>query len=81
MPRSVRVGIALVALAGPDTAGVTVVEDVDGVYASWMDQLRADVVLVRPDFHVYGAGCSDQAAELAAGFLTRLGALQPLAVS
>ena len=69
-------GITLVALAGPDTAGVTVIEDVDGVYGSWLDELAADVVLARPDFHVYGTAGGD-ATELATGFLTRLGGLKP----
>ena len=69
-----------VALAGPDTAGVTVVEDVEGVYGSWLDELAADVVLVRPDFHVYGTAGADYAAELATGFLARLAGLKPVAI-
>jgi hypothetical protein len=73
-------GITLVALAGPETSGVTVVEDVDGVYGSWLDELAADVVLVRPVFHIYGAGNSDEATELATGFLTRLGGLEPVSI-
>ena len=75
-----ELGITLVGLAGPETTGVTVVEDVDGIYASWFDELAADVVLVRPDFHVYGAGGSDEAPELATRFLTRLGGLKPVAI-
>ena len=71
-------GVDLVALEGPDAAGVTVVEDLDGTYTSWLEELGADVILVRPDFHLYGAGSNDQAAELATGFLTRAAALQPL---
>jgi 3-(3-hydroxy-phenyl)propionate hydroxylase len=73
-------GITLVALAGPETTGVTVFEDVDGIYASWLDELTADVVLVRPDFHVYGAGSSEEASDLATGFLSCLGGLKPVAV-
>jgi 3-(3-hydroxy-phenyl)propionate hydroxylase len=73
-------GITLVALAGSDTAGVTVVDDVDGVYGSWLDELAADAVLVRPDFHVYGTAQGDDATELATGFLTRLGGLKPVSV-
>ncbi|GAA5063765.1 3-(3-hydroxy-phenyl)propionate hydroxylase [Thermocatellispora tengchongensis] len=69
-------GIDLVALSGPDVPEVTVAEDVDGVYASWLDGLAADAVLVRPDFHLYGAG--RDATELATGFLTRLDAPEPV---
>ena len=39
------------------------------------------MILVRPDFHLYGACSSDEAAELASGFLTRLGALESAAIS
>jgi 2-polyprenyl-6-methoxyphenol hydroxylase-like FAD-dependent oxidoreductase len=67
-----ELGIDLVALSGERTSGVTVVDDVDGTYESWLDGLRADVVLVRPDFHVYAAGTSEQVSELAEGFLRRL---------
>jgi 3-(3-hydroxy-phenyl)propionate hydroxylase len=62
-----------VALAGPDSPSTAVIEDVDGVYTSWLDELDADVVLVRPDFHLYGTAHRDAAAELATGFLSRLG--------
>ena len=47
-------GIDLVALGGAESAGVTVVDDVDLTYTRWLDDQDADVVLVRPDFHVYG---------------------------
>ena len=40
-------GIALAALAGHETTGVTAIQDVDGVYGTWLDELGADVVLVR----------------------------------
>ncbi|WP_155129324.1 hypothetical protein [[Actinomadura] parvosata] len=72
-----ELGVDLVALSGPELPGVTVVEDVDGVYGAWLDTLAAGAVLVRPDFHLYGAG--DAAAELATGFLARLGAPAPAA--
>lgn len=77
VPESVRRSLAdlridLVALSGPDTPGVTVVADLDRTYEAWLDELGADVVLVRPDFHLFGAG--GDAPDLAIGFLDRLGA-------
>ncbi|NJP98807.1 hypothetical protein HCN51_56915 [Nonomuraea sp. FMUSA5-5] len=72
-----ELGVDLVALSGPEPPRVTVVEDVDGVDGAWLDTLAAGAVLVRPDFHLYGAG--DAAAELATGFLARLGAPAPAA--
>jgi hypothetical protein len=36
------------------------------------------VILVRPDFHLYGAGRADQAGQLAAGFVAALGAPAPV---
>jgi hypothetical protein len=38
------------------TAGWT---DVDGKYCQWFDALDARVVLVRPDFHVFGTSTGD----------------------
>jgi hypothetical protein len=67
-----RHGIDLVAMTGPPAGDVTVIEDVDATYDGWLNDLDADVVLVRPDFHLYGAGRADRAAELAVGFLTAL---------
>ncbi|WP_208025868.1 bifunctional 3-(3-hydroxy-phenyl)propionate/3-hydroxycinnamic acid hydroxylase [Amycolatopsis acidicola] len=58
-----------VALSGPDPGDVPVVEDVDGTYAAWLDELGADVVLVRPDFHVFATGGETSAASLAADFV------------
>ncbi|MGD9622687.1 MAG: bifunctional 3-(3-hydroxy-phenyl)propionate/3-hydroxycinnamic acid hydroxylase [Mycolicibacterium sp.] len=66
--------IDLVALSGSATANVTVVEDADGTYGAWLDELHADLVLVRPDFHLYGSGSHDDAAKLATGFLGHFGA-------
>lgn len=62
-------GVSLVGLSGADIGEATLVSDVDGTYADWLDQLDADVVLVRPDFHVYGVGRSDDTPELVDGFL------------
>jgi 3-(3-hydroxy-phenyl)propionate hydroxylase len=67
-----QLGIDLVALAGPPAGDITIVDDVDATHARWLDDLGADVVLVRPDFHLYGGGRADQAGQLAAGFVTAL---------
>jgi hypothetical protein len=32
--------------------------DVNGTYAAWFEGLNARVVLVRPDFYVFGTGAS-----------------------
>jgi 3-(3-hydroxy-phenyl)propionate hydroxylase len=72
-----RLGIDLVALAGPAARGVAVVDDVDAAYTRWLDEIDADVILVRPDFHLYGAGRADQAGQLAAGFVAALRAPAP----
>ena len=65
--------VTVVALSGDvpaaRTADVTVVEDVDGTYTAWLDELAADVVLVRPDFHLYGTGSAGDAGTLVRGFL------------
>lgn len=39
-------------------------EDVDGSYAVWFDRLGAEVVLVRPDFHIFGTGAWADAGAL-----------------
>lgn len=41
------------------TIGADDFRDVDGSYAEWFDTLGATVVLVCPDFQVYGAGAVD----------------------
>lgn len=64
--------ISLVALAGSPEQDVASAHDVDGTYAAWLDELDADVVLIRPDFHLYGAGDSHSAPELAASLLRHL---------
>ena len=38
--------------------------DLDGTYAAWFSRLGAEVVLVRPDLYVYGAGREDEAGDL-----------------
>jgi 3-(3-hydroxy-phenyl)propionate hydroxylase len=51
---------------------------VDGTYTRWLDDLDADVVLVRPDFHLYGAERADRAGQLAVGFLAALRSPAPV---
>jgi 3-(3-hydroxy-phenyl)propionate hydroxylase len=34
------------------------IRDLDGTYARWFDRARAEIVLQRPDFYVFGAGAS-----------------------
>ena len=68
-----QLGIDLVALAGSPALDVAVVDDVDGTYTRWLDDLDADVVLVRPDFHLYGAERAGRAGHLGTGFLAALG--------
>ncbi|MEV6265282.1 bifunctional 3-(3-hydroxy-phenyl)propionate/3-hydroxycinnamic acid hydroxylase [Streptomyces sp. NPDC051784] len=46
--------------------GAACVQDVDGTYRAWFDELGCSAVLVRPDFYVYGtAGGADAVAALA----------------
>ena len=66
--------IPLVALTGRTVPGIEVVDDVDGLYGTWFDELDCDVILIRPDFHLYAVGSADQAAELADHFVGGLGA-------
>jgi 3-(3-hydroxy-phenyl)propionate hydroxylase len=66
-------GVDLVALTGSDALGVECVDDVEGVYEGWLEELHADVVLIRPDFHLYGVGSAGQARALADGFLQAVG--------
>jgi hypothetical protein len=60
-----------VALADFSPSGDT--KDLDGVYGGWFDRLGADVVLVRPDFYVFGTSSFEdvnalvQAAQCAMG--------------
>lgn len=65
--------VTVVALSGDGSAAqvgdVAVVEDANGTYTAWLDELGADVVLVRPDFHLYGTGTGDDAGALVRGFL------------
>ena len=67
-------GVRLVALTGPPVTSTQVVDDVEGTYATWLDQLGVDVVLIRPDFHLYGCADHQGGAQLAEGFLAQAGA-------
>jgi 2-polyprenyl-6-methoxyphenol hydroxylase-like FAD-dependent oxidoreductase len=40
------------------------IDDVDGAYRRWFDELDAAVVLQRPDFHLFGTGPADEAPAL-----------------
>ncbi|MCM0621422.1 bifunctional 3-(3-hydroxy-phenyl)propionate/3-hydroxycinnamic acid hydroxylase MhpA [Nocardioides bruguierae] len=60
-------GITPVALDGLPSPEVLLAEDVDGTWTTWLADLGVSAVLVRPDFHLYGAG--DDAVALATGFL------------
>ncbi|WP_246284636.1 bifunctional 3-(3-hydroxy-phenyl)propionate/3-hydroxycinnamic acid hydroxylase MhpA [Gordonia asplenii] len=65
-------GITLVALSGP--SGVdSIVDDVDGTYHRWLDELGADTIVIRPDFHLYGSSAAAGTADLIDGFLSRVG--------
>ncbi|GAA1706817.1 hypothetical protein GCM10009745_63360 [Kribbella yunnanensis] len=61
--------IPCVAFGGHRRDGLLILEDVDGAYRDWLDRLEADVVLVRPDFHLYGTAGSDGVADLVRAFL------------
>ena len=50
------------------------VEDLEGVYEEWFDETGSDVILVRPDFYVFGTGASVKDADgLVLQLATRLG--------
>jgi 2-polyprenyl-6-methoxyphenol hydroxylase-like FAD-dependent oxidoreductase len=47
-----------VGIGSPDGAA-----DRDGAYGRWFSELGADVILMRPDFYVFGSGRGDHAAD------------------
>ncbi|MDJ0334392.1 bifunctional 3-(3-hydroxy-phenyl)propionate/3-hydroxycinnamic acid hydroxylase [Salinibacterium sp. G-O1] len=49
-----ELGITVVALRGRHPE-VATLDEVDGTYATWLDQLSAECVLIRPDFYTFGA--------------------------
>ncbi|MEV0848178.1 bifunctional 3-(3-hydroxy-phenyl)propionate/3-hydroxycinnamic acid hydroxylase [Streptomyces sp. NPDC049954] len=55
--------------------GATLVRDADGTYRDWFAELNCSAVVVRPDFHVFGAaGDPGAAVPLAEELLRTLGA-------
>ncbi|WP_285189482.1 bifunctional 3-(3-hydroxy-phenyl)propionate/3-hydroxycinnamic acid hydroxylase [Rhodococcus sp. MEB041] len=72
-------GITSVALSGSAVAG-SVIDDVDGTYRRWLDELGADTVLVRPDFHLYGSSAAEETSHLITEFLSKVGGRSASAV-
>lgn len=66
-------GMSLVALSGRTDAAI-VIDDVDGTYGRWFDELGVDTIVVRPDFHLYGSCSAGDTADLVSGFLHRINA-------
>ncbi|RJG04009.1 bifunctional 3-(3-hydroxy-phenyl)propionate/3-hydroxycinnamic acid hydroxylase [Noviherbaspirillum sedimenti] len=54
----------------PDSANA--VEDVEGVYRDFLNRHDVDVVIIRPDFYVFGAGRQDQVSALLQELAQRL---------
>ena len=55
-PNQIRVsGISAAIETAAVAKGSLSYRDVDGAYAAWFEKLGAKAVLVRPDFHVFGA--------------------------
>lgn len=65
-------GITLVALSGPTVVN-SIIDDVDGTYHRWLDELGADTILIRPDFHLYGSSAAEETIDLINGFLSGVG--------
>ena len=66
-------GISLVALSGAAGAGAdAIIEDIDGTYCQWLNDLGVDTIVVRPDFHLYGSGAAECTAELVHGLLAAI---------
>jgi 3-(3-hydroxy-phenyl)propionate hydroxylase len=65
-------GMSLVALTGAADRAVAVVDDLDDTYGTWLDELDADTVIVRPDFHLYGAFSASMTASAIDDFVSRV---------
>lgn len=65
--------MALVALTGTSSRAL-LVDDVDGLYSRWLEEIGADTIIVRPDFHVFGTALGDDTESLVMDFLTAAGA-------
>ena len=55
-----------------DAASAHAFEDVDGTYSAFLDNLDADVAIVRPDFYVFGAVKANALNALVADLAVRL---------
>ncbi len=72
-----HLGVAVVGLGFRAASGVVV--DDTGAYASWLDELGADAVLVRPDFAVHGTVArGENPARLVDAFLVGCSARGPM---
>ncbi|CAO1649284.1 bifunctional 3-(3-hydroxy-phenyl)propionate/3-hydroxycinnamic acid hydroxylase [Salinibacterium sp. NYA9b] len=65
-------GITVVALSGEHPAVITI-DEVDGTYAAWLDQLNAEGVLIRPDFYTFGAATGVETSAMILAFSDQLG--------
>lgn len=65
-------GMSLVALTGAADRAVAVVDDLDDTYGTWLDELDSDTVIVRPDFHLYGAFSASMTASAIDDFVSRV---------
>ncbi|MDS0803605.1 bifunctional 3-(3-hydroxy-phenyl)propionate/3-hydroxycinnamic acid hydroxylase MhpA [Burkholderia cenocepacia] len=66
-----RLGLVTAYVGAPGTEALF--EDIHGVYQNWFAQLRAQAVLVRPDFYVYGVANLDSLDVLLGGLGEKLG--------
>jgi len=71
-----RLGGRTLTVGGPAAADLVDLVDIEGRYASWFDELKADAVVIRPDFYVYAALAEVDAVDAA---LTALGRQLPAA--
>jgi 2-polyprenyl-6-methoxyphenol hydroxylase-like FAD-dependent oxidoreductase len=62
---------------GGISVGLGVFRDVSGVFTTWLDELGADVALVRPDFYVFGAAAGAAGADALVKELMGFFARQP----
>jgi resorcinol 4-hydroxylase (NADPH) len=65
------IGGQLVALEG-DPGDFTIIDDCARQYQEWFDSLDTDVVVIRPDFYLFGTSSSDKATKLISALLAML---------
>ena len=53
-----RIGARILHVTRARTEAADSVVDIDGDYTRWFRELSADVVVIRPDFYVFGAGAA-----------------------